>query len=95
MSTDYPKRTMCRYCDHPLSLAGPDAQWLDPWSGRECADAPNPEDGPMPSHEPGAAILSPSSPRICMAIARKGTGYGQCQNTLDAHDRCDRADDHV
>lgn len=33
MSTDYPKRTMCRYGDHTLSQAGPGAEWLDAWGG--------------------------------------------------------------
>ena len=95
MNADYPKRTTCRYCAGPLNQVGPDAEWLDPWGGRECAKAPNPEDGPMPPHKPGTAILSPSSPRICMALAKTGDGYGQCTNTLDASGQCGRADDHV
>lgn len=95
MPVDYPKRTMCRFGDHTLSQASPDAQWLDAWGGWECPDAPNPDDGPMPSHEPGAKILSPSSPRMCTAIAKKGDEYGQCFRTLDERGQCDHAADHV
>ncbi|MEW1630480.1 hypothetical protein AB0387_24300 [Streptomyces sp. NPDC089173] len=56
----YPKRAArCKHGDHPLSQDAPDAAWLDAFGGQECLNAPNPDDGPMPRHEPGSAILSP------------------------------------
>lgn len=61
-ATGYPKRSVCKHGDHPLSLDAPDAEWADAFGGRECADAPNPEDGPMPAHEPGIVLSPPTFP---------------------------------
>jgi hypothetical protein len=56
----YPKRAArCKHGDHVLSKAAPDAPWRDAFDNPECQDAPNPEDGPMPGHEPGSPVLSP------------------------------------
>lgn len=56
----YPKRAArCKHGDHILRQDAPDTAWVDAFDGRECPDAPNPDDGPMPPHEPGSAILSP------------------------------------
>lgn len=60
----FPQRTTCRYCKRVLERDATGAPWtsakLAGLSGRdpECHAAPNPDDGPMPGHEPGSAILS-------------------------------------
>ncbi|MEU6362178.1 hypothetical protein [Streptomyces albidoflavus] len=54
----YPKRSICQHCDDPLQQAAPDGEWTF-GGGRECAKAPNPDDGPMPSHKPGTILHPP------------------------------------
>lgn len=55
----WPQRTLCKYCDDPLSRTGDAEPWLSLGRNPECESAPNPDDGPMPGHTPGTAIMSP------------------------------------
>lgn len=54
----YPKRSICEHCGDPIALAAADASWTV-GNGRECPQAPNPDDGPMPGHAPGLVLHPP------------------------------------
>lgn len=63
-STPYPqKRSTCRWCGGVIYRDGPNEPWtrngIAGTTSTQCQDAPNPEDGPMPPHEPGPAVLGP------------------------------------
>ncbi len=59
----YPLRcASCLFCENVLQKASPDADWKDPFGGTQCGSAPNPEDGPMPYHEPGSPIVRKPEP---------------------------------
>jgi hypothetical protein len=54
----YERAMACRWCKQALHRYGPDEPWLVSMLGgigesADCAECPNPEDGPMPGHEPG------------------------------------------
>lgn len=61
----YQRAASCRFGEHALHRHGPDKPWVVSKRGglgddAECPDAPNPEDGPMPGHEPGTkAVTNP------------------------------------
>jgi hypothetical protein len=61
------QRSTCRWCKRPIQ------RWNDslnfPWKSDfgldntdagnpECEVAPNPDDGPMPGHDPGTAVVN-------------------------------------
>lgn len=52
-------RSMCRFGDHALEQQEEGGPWVSgygmvyPGVTQECPDAPNPDEGPMPHHEPG------------------------------------------
>lgn len=60
----------CRFCGGVLRRYGPEDPWLvssllNQLGNRECPDAPNPDDGPMPGHEPGTpAVTNPEWPGV-------------------------------
>lgn len=54
----YPKRSVCVHCEDAMELAADGAAWTVGYS-RECPQAPNPDDGPMPGHEPGVVLHPP------------------------------------
>lgn len=57
-------RTSCRWCRKILARYAGSDEWTSAAGpgltgrSRECASAPNPDDGPMPPHEPGTAIVA-------------------------------------
>jgi hypothetical protein len=59
----YPKRSVCVHCDDVIEQAADGAAWtrgnLLGGDSPECPDAPNPDDGPMPGHEPGTILHPP------------------------------------
>lgn len=58
----YPKRSLCQHCGDPIELAAEGGEWgMGTRHGRstECPQAPNPDDGPMPGHEPGTVLHPP------------------------------------
>lgn len=97
------QRSTCRWCRRPIERASAASEWKSGFFGgggdRECPDAPNPYDGPMPGHEPGTAVVSEDGSkhhvRYCDANARRGTGTGICDRPLDEIGQCDRASDHL
>lgn len=55
----YPLRcAACEHCYLPMQKDTPTSRWEDAFGNPECAAAPNPDDGPMPGHEPGAPVIS-------------------------------------
>jgi hypothetical protein len=55
----YPLRCLeCAFCQATLHKDGPDQPWKDPFGGDQCEHAPNPDDGPMPGHEPGSPVVA-------------------------------------
>jgi hypothetical protein len=59
----YQRAASCRFGEHILHRHGPGEPWVAAQLGGlgdspECPDAPNPEDGPMPGHEPGTAAVT-------------------------------------
>lgn len=58
----YPKRSTCAHCTDVITLASSGERWTVRGrisDSRECHLAPNPDEGPMPGHVPGTAILHP------------------------------------
>lgn len=59
-------RSICRFGDHVIEQENPGDPWYDSTSmlggylNRECPGAPNPDEGPMPGHEPGVIAVNPS-----------------------------------
>jgi hypothetical protein len=57
------ERSICRYCDLTISrMNAPVDPWVDPWGSGECGGAPNPEEGPMPGHQPNVIARNPNKP---------------------------------
>ena len=58
----YPKRSICAHCGEVISQAAQGADWVVAGlfgDARECPEAPNPDDGPMPDHAPGVVLHPP------------------------------------
>lgn len=54
----YPLRCMrCAHCGRSLHKDSPTDPWRDFSNNPECEIAPNPDDGPMPGHEPGTPVV--------------------------------------
>ncbi|MGW1436786.1 hypothetical protein ACWD7M_16245 [Streptomyces griseus] len=54
----YPKYSTCLHCGDVLTLTAEGARWAVA-NAPECPKAPNPDDGPMPGHEPGTVVHPP------------------------------------
>lgn len=54
----YPKRSVCEHCGYVIEQAADGAAWTV-GNGTECDKAPNPDEGPMPGHEPGTILHPP------------------------------------
>jgi hypothetical protein len=63
MSERFPQLTTCRFCGRVLRRSDADEPWTNygvaGTTSTQCEKAPNPDDGPMPPHEPGTKILTP------------------------------------
>lgn len=64
LAAPYPQLSTCRWCTRPIRREEPGGPWTSPRRAGfapdpQCPSAPNPEDRPMPRHEPGTADLTP------------------------------------
>jgi hypothetical protein len=59
----FPQLTTCKHCKRILRRNTAEDVWTNygiaGTTSTECEKAPNPDDGPMPLHEPGTKILTP------------------------------------
>lgn len=60
-----PDRSKCRWCKRMIEREPDSQDWTSSklasvaGRNRECPDAPNPDDGPMPGHEPDGFVIHP------------------------------------
>jgi hypothetical protein len=59
------QRSTCRWCKRPIERATETADWKSDFfsllsgdGNRECPEAPNPDDGPMPNHDAGTTVVN-------------------------------------
>lgn len=61
------QRSTCRWCKRPIQRMNdsPNFEWKSNFGldskdtgDRECEATPNPDEGPMPGHDPGTAVMN-------------------------------------
>ncbi len=64
---DRPDYSYCRHCGRPIQREPGATAWTAaligvPGRDHQCRQAPNPDDGPMPGHEPRDVVVHPPAP---------------------------------